>query len=69
MDASQSRSALRSLDVFETFRTAGRPISLSEIARLAEIPISTCHGVVRSLQQRGFLYNLSSKEMYPTRKL
>lgn len=69
MDASPSRSALRSLDLFETFRQAGKPLSLSEIARLTDIPVSTCHGVVRSLQQRGFLYNLSSKELYPTRKL
>ena len=69
MDIGPSRSALRSLDVFEAFRQAGRPLSLSEVARLTDIPVSTCHGVVRSLQQRGFLYNLSSKEMYPTRKL
>lgn len=63
------RSSLRGLEIMETFRTAGRPLSLSELARLAGIPVSTCHGVVRALEKRGFLYFLSPRECYPTRRL
>ena len=62
-------AAARTLDVLETFRGARRPLSLSELARLARIPVSTCHGLVRTLEQRGFLYYPSPREAYPTRKL
>ncbi|HSN19037.1 MAG TPA: IclR family transcriptional regulator [Usitatibacter sp.] len=62
-------AAARTLDVLETFRGAGRPLSLSELARLTRIPVSTCHGLVRTLEQRGFLYYPSQREAYPTRKL
>ena len=62
-------AAARTLDMLETFRGARRPLSLSELARLTRIPISTCHGLVRTLEQRGFLYYPSQREAYPTRKL
>lgn len=62
-------AAARTLDMLEAFRAAGRPLSLSELARLARIPVSTCHGLVRTLERRGFLYFPSQREVYPTRKL
>lgn len=64
-----SRSSLRALDVFEAFRAARRPLSLSELARHADIPVSTCHGVMRSLEQDGYLYFVSGRDAYPTRRL
>src|SRR3546814_539311 len=39
------------------------------MSRLAKIPMSTCHSVVKSLEQNGFLYFISSREAYPTRRL
>jgi DNA-binding IclR family transcriptional regulator len=69
MAADPVPAAARTLDVLETFRGARRPLSLSELARLARIPVSTCHGLVRTLEQRGFLYYPSHRETYPTRKL
>ncbi len=64
-----SRSALRPFDVLEAFRRAKRPLSLSEISHMAGIPMSTCHSVIRSLEQYGLLYFLSNRESYPTRWL
>lgn len=64
-----SRSPVRSLEVLDTFRVARRPLSLTEISRLAALPVSTCHGVVRALEHHGFLYFLSPREAYPTRRL
>src|SRR5690606_38186406 len=61
--------ALRPFDILDAFRTAKRPLSLSEISQLANIPLSTCHSVVRSLEQYGLLYFLSGRESYPTRWL
>lgn len=64
-----SRSALRALEIFEAFRDARRPLSLSEVARLTNMPVSTCHGVFKALEQRGFLYFDAGREAYPTRRL
>lgn len=36
---------------------------------MADIPMSTCHSVIRSLEQYGLLYFLSNRESYPTRWL
>ncbi|MCC7483411.1 MAG: IclR family transcriptional regulator [Burkholderiales bacterium] len=69
MKADAGRSSLRGLDVLETFGRAGKQLSLSVLARLSGIPVSTCHGVVRALERRGFLYFASPREAYPTRKL
>jgi len=62
-------AAVRTLDLLEAFRVARRPLSLSELARLAGVPVSTCHGLVRTLEHKGFLYFPSQREAYPTRKL
>ncbi|MFY9328245.1 MAG: IclR family transcriptional regulator [Georgfuchsia sp.] len=68
-DGELSRSSLRALEIFEAFRDARRPLSLTEIARLTNMPISTCHGVFKALEQRGFLYFDSARNAYPTRRL
>jgi len=62
-------AAARTLDIFETFASQQRPLSLSELARLADIPVSTCHSLMRTLEARGFLHFLTAREAYPTRKM
>ncbi len=69
MSAEGSRSPLRGLEIFEAFRTARRPLSLSEVARMVGMPVSTCHGVLKALEQRGYLYFVSGRDAYPTRRL
>ncbi|MFM1987161.1 MAG: hypothetical protein RJA99_118 [Pseudomonadota bacterium] len=68
-DATPSRSALRALEVFDAFRAARRPLPLSELAQLTGIPVSTCHGVMRALEQQGWLYYVTARDAYPTRRL
>ena len=68
-NAEASRSSLRALEIFEAFRDARRPLSLSEAARLTDMPVSTCHGVFRALEQRGYLYFGAGRDAYPTRRL
>lgn len=58
---SPSRSTMRTLEVFEAFRQAKRPLSLSKLAKLADIPTSTCHGVMRALKLAGFLFISTSR--------
>jgi IclR family acetate operon transcriptional repressor len=65
----QNRSAMRALEVFEAFRTARRPLPLSELAQRTGIPVSTCHGVMRALESHGWLYYVNARDAYPTRRL
>lgn len=62
-------AAVRLLNIFETFSILKRPLSLSELAHRAEIPVSSCHTLMRTLERCGFLYFLSPREAYPTRKM
>ena len=66
--AGSNRSVMRSLEVFEAYRLARGPLSLSELASATGIPASTCHGVMRTLEQNGFLYFVGH-DAYPTRRL
>lgn len=64
------RSADRTVSLFETFEALRRPLVLSELADQMDIPVSSCHGLVQTLIQRGFLYSLGTrKAIYSTRRL
>jgi len=67
---SSVKAAARALDVIEAFARAGAPLSLSELATEIGAPLSSCHGIARTLQARGYLYALEKKRrLYPTRRL
>jgi len=60
----------RTLDIFEIFGAAQKPLSLSEIARTIDAPASSCHLLLRALLERGYLYSLGRRKLYyPTRRL
>lgn len=64
------RTAERTLGLFTAFRDSGRPLVLSELAQRAGVPVSSCHGLVQTLLERGYLYVVSRrKDFYPTRRL
>ena len=63
-------SSTRAIRLFEAFAAVRAPQSLSEISALLDTPLSTCHGLVRALQNGGYLYaNAASRRHYPTRRL
>ena len=65
-----AKTADRTLEVFELFAQERQPLSLSDIARLLQIPISSCHDLVRTLQARGYLYELGPRAgYYPTLRI
>jgi IclR family transcriptional regulator, acetate operon repressor len=67
---SETRTAARVLDVFETFGASRAPLSVSEIARAIGAPVSSCHALIRTLQGRGYLYSTTSRHrLYPTKRL
>jgi DNA-binding IclR family transcriptional regulator len=60
----------RTLDFLEIFAEQKRPLSASEIARLLQIPASSCHDVLQALQARGYIYELTARGgYYPTLRI
>ncbi|MFZ4650701.1 MAG: IclR family transcriptional regulator [Rubrivivax sp.] len=64
-----ARTSLRALDVLQAFRDTGRPLALSELARRTDIPVSTCHGLLKRLAEEGWIFHVTAREFYPTRRL
>jgi IclR family transcriptional regulator, acetate operon repressor len=64
------RTVDRTLEIFEAFAEAKRPLSLSELARMIDMPVSSCHGLLRALQKSGYMFSLEvRRRYYPTRRL
>ncbi|MEX3948742.1 IclR family transcriptional regulator [Paraburkholderia sp. EG287B] len=60
----------RTLDLFELFAAEQRPLALAEMARLLEVPSSSCLALARTLVSRGYLYEVRKRGgYYPTRRL
>jgi DNA-binding IclR family transcriptional regulator len=60
----------RTLDLFELFATEQRPLPLTELARLLNVPVSSCLALARTLVSRGYLYEVRKRGgYYPTRRL
>ena len=65
-----SKIVERTLDLLELFEKEKRPLTLSDIARLMKIPISSCHDVVQAMQSRGYMYEIAPRAgYYPTSRL
>jgi len=64
------KTAGRTLDLFEAFARAAKPLSLSQLARAIGAPVSSCFGIVRTLEARGYLYEVRARGgFYPTKLL
>jgi len=64
------KTAGRTLDVFEAFEAIKKPTTLSELAAYIGAPVSSCHGLVRTLRNRGYLYSVGGRSsLYPTKRL
>jgi DNA-binding IclR family transcriptional regulator len=64
------KTADRTLELFEAFAEAKKPLTLSEIARMIDSPVSSCHGLLQALQKSGYVYALNVRRTYyPTRRL
>ena len=65
--ASTVKSADRTLRILEAFAAAGEPLGIAELARRLAIPVSACYALLRTLELRGYLYELGlRKGWYPT---
>jgi DNA-binding IclR family transcriptional regulator len=65
-----SKIVARTVDFLELFAAQKRPLPHAEIARLLDIPRSSCRDVLRALLERGYLYELTARGgYYPTLRL
>jgi len=60
----------RTLDLFELFAHEQRPLSLTELSRGLDVPMSSTLALVRTLTVKGYLYEIRRRGgYYPTRKM
>lgn len=60
----------RTINLFELLAAEKKPLSLAEISRLMDVPMSSCFALVRTLVNRGYLYEVRKRGgYYPTRRL
>ncbi len=64
------KTALRVLEIIETFARERRALSLSELSRLLSVPASSCLALIRTLTSLGYLYETARRQgYYPTGRL
>jgi len=64
------KTALRVIEIIETFARERRALSLSELARLLSVPASSCLALIRTLTALGYLYETGRRQgYYPTGRL
>jgi DNA-binding IclR family transcriptional regulator len=64
------KTAVRTLDIFETFAREQRPLVLSELGSILAIPLSSCLALIKTYQSAGYLYEVHRRGgYYPTRRI
>lgn len=60
----------RTLEIFELFAREARPLSLTDLSRGLDAPVSSTLAMVRTLVNKGYLYETRKRGgYYPTKKL
>jgi IclR family acetate operon transcriptional repressor len=64
------KTAVRTVNLFEAFSRRKGPMTLTQISEALSAPISSCHGLVRTLSAKGYLYTSErNRAIYPTKRL
>ncbi len=67
---SNVKTVIRTLEAFEAFGRIQKPLTLSEMARAIGIPLRSCHGLIATLRNRGYVYSVgNNRQVYPTRRI
>ncbi len=60
----------RTLDLFEVFASEQRPLALNQLAKLLDVPMSSCLALIRTLVGRGYLIEVRKRGgYYPTPRM
>ena len=57
-------AASRVLDVIEAFSKVRRPMTVAMLAKILALPASSCHGLIKTLEDRGYLTHLKDQGGY-----
>ncbi len=57
-------AAARTLDLIEAFARERRPMTVSALAKATGMPVSSCHGLIKTLQDRGYLLEVAAQGGY-----
>lgn len=63
------KAADRTLDLFEAFARSKRPLTLSEVSKAIDMPVSSCHVLLRTLTSRGYVTTFDQQRLYYPSKL
>jgi DNA-binding IclR family transcriptional regulator len=64
------KTALRVAELIEIFARERKPLSLSEVARHLDAPVSSCLALLRTLIESGYIYEIGRRlGYYPTGRL
>jgi len=64
------KTAFRVIEIIEVFARETKPLSLSELARHLDAPVSSCLALLRTLASLGYLYEAGRRQgYYPTGRL
>lgn len=64
------KMAFRVMELVELFAREKQPLALSEVARLLAMPVSSCLGLIRTLEKQGYIYETGRRQgYYPTGRL
>src|SRR3546814_17557460 len=67
---SNVKTALRVIEIIEIFAREAKPLSLSELARHLDAPVSSCLALLRTLTSLAYLYEAGRRQgYYPTGRL
>lgn len=68
--SSNVKTALRVIEIMEIYAREGRSLTLTELAKLLDAPVSSCLGLIRTLTSLGYLYETGRRQgYYPTGRL
>jgi len=63
-------AAIRTMTLLELFAREKRPLSNSDLARLMDLPESSCSDLLHTLHELGYLFRMArSRRFYPTARL
>jgi len=67
---SNAKTALRVIEIIETFAKEQRPLSMTQIARELSAPVSSCQTLLKTLINLGYIYETGAGHVYyPTGRL
>ncbi|CAN5296232.1 IclR family transcriptional regulator [soil metagenome] len=64
LDQKDSKGVSRTLAIFEAFARARKPLTLTELSKGLDVPMSSCLHLMHTMVRRGYAYSLGTRRGY-----